>query len=232
MSRGSGGGGDSRYWVGILYPENMRQDWQEAIAGIVELPFAYCVHDMDLKKDGDCAKPHVHIILAWPNTTTYKRAYTVFKMLEAPDLPKGKDAVFSVKPVINMTRLYAYLIHDTDDAKKAGKYQYSPDLRIEGNNFDIHFFGQTSLEEKAEAFKKVVRICKDEEIFNPITLLERLEQEPNHDLYFEACRCNSGFLRLVLDGVYQRRSRAGFFKKNDFEPLGQEGAKQHDKGKE
>lgn len=219
MARGKNGGGDSRYWVGILYPENMRSDWQEEIASIVELPFAYCVHDKDLKNDGDCAKTHVHIILAWPNTTTYKRAYTIFKMLEAPDLPEDKDAVFSVKPIVSMQRLYDYLIHDTDDAKKKGKYQYSPDLRIEGNNFDIHFLSQTSQEEKAEALKEVLHICKEDSIFNLVVLLDRIEQETKRDLYFEAIRCNTGIVRLYLDGVYQRKSRAGFFKKQDFEPV-------------
>ena len=37
----------ARFWVGVLYPENMREDWQENIGDIVQLPYAYCCHTQD-----------------------------------------------------------------------------------------------------------------------------------------------------------------------------------------
>ena len=36
-------GEKSKYWVGVLYPENMIEDWEDVIAEKVQLPFAYCV---------------------------------------------------------------------------------------------------------------------------------------------------------------------------------------------
>ena len=43
----------NRYWSGIAYPENMIDTWQDDIGDIVQLPYAYCIHDKDLLLDGD-----------------------------------------------------------------------------------------------------------------------------------------------------------------------------------
>lgn len=37
----------ARYWVGVLYPENMIMDWEVSIGDILQLPFAYCLHNAD-----------------------------------------------------------------------------------------------------------------------------------------------------------------------------------------
>ena len=34
-----------KLWEGICYPENMRDDWQDEIDDILQVPFAYAVHD-------------------------------------------------------------------------------------------------------------------------------------------------------------------------------------------
>ena len=35
----------ARYWVAIMYPENMLDNWEDEISGKVQVPFAYCIHD-------------------------------------------------------------------------------------------------------------------------------------------------------------------------------------------
>ena len=37
-----------KLWEGICYPENMRDDWQDEIDDILQVPFAYAVHDLSL----------------------------------------------------------------------------------------------------------------------------------------------------------------------------------------
>lgn len=135
---------NNKYWVGILYPENMSPTWQEDIGDLIQLPYAYCIHDKDLDKDGDCATIHVHLIIAFKNTTTYKHALSVFEKLSAP----GKRAINTCEPIINIRNKYNYLIHDTEESKKKGKYQYDPKERITGNNFDIAHFEQVSVQDK------------------------------------------------------------------------------------
>lgn len=136
----------AKYWVAILYPESMKQGWQDDIDDIIELPYAYCVHDQDLDKDGDDRKAHVHLMIAFPNTTTYNHALQIFAELSAD----GKTAVSTCKRVISVRRMYNYLIHDTDDCRKKGKHEYGKDERITGNNFDIGAYEQIGAEEKAQ----------------------------------------------------------------------------------
>ena len=134
----------TKYWVGVGYPESMKDDWKESIGDTLELPYAYCVHDKDKNgHDGD-RKTHVHLIVVWPNTTTYKNALSVFNRLSA----EGKTAFNKIEPIANIRHKYDYLIHDTEDSRKKKKYLYDESERIEGNNFDIGNYEQTSLEDK------------------------------------------------------------------------------------
>ena len=121
----------ARYWTAVCYPENMRPDWKERIGEVLQLPYAYCVHDKDVQGDGDDRKAHVHIMVAWPNTTTYKSALETFKGLSAP----GAQCVNTCQKVQNVRYMYDYLIHDTDDARKKHKHQYARSERVTGNNF-------------------------------------------------------------------------------------------------
>ena len=68
-----------RYFLAVLYPENMRKEWQDEIGDLLGYPYAYCIHDKDKTKDGDERKTHVHMIVAFPNTTTMQHAMTIFR---------------------------------------------------------------------------------------------------------------------------------------------------------
>lgn len=87
----------ARYWVGVGYPENMRADWQTSIGEVLQLPYEYCIHDKDVDGAQDSRKTHVHIMVAFPNTTTYKAALSVFQGLSAD----GKQAFNTVQKVNN-----------------------------------------------------------------------------------------------------------------------------------
>ena len=136
----------SKYWWAICYPENMKEGWQEDISDLLQVPYAYCIHDKDLDHDGDCRKEHLHLMIAFPNTTTEKHAKSVFKELEKPGCKMTLND--TINRVINVRRAYNYLIHDTDECREKGKYQYDPKERLTGNDFDIGAFEQIGLEEK------------------------------------------------------------------------------------
>ena len=34
----------ARFWTGVLYPENMRPDWEEVIGDVLQNPYVYCKH--------------------------------------------------------------------------------------------------------------------------------------------------------------------------------------------
>ena len=139
---------DAKYWVGVGYPESMKPDWQNEVGDTVELPYAYCLHDKDKNGHNGDRKVHMHMILAFPNTTTYKHALSIFNRLSA----EGKTAFNKIEVVANIRHKYDYLIHDTEDSRKKKKHLYDKSERIEGNNFDIGAYEQLS-----EADKKRMR---------------------------------------------------------------------------
>jgi len=141
-----------KLWEGILYPENMREDWQEEIDDILQVPFAYCIHDIDRDSKSKHRKTHVHLIVVWGGNTTRRAIVNVFNRLSA----EGKKCCSTAEPVNNIRHAYDYLIHDTDSCRKKGKEPYPPEARIEGNNFDIGSLEQLSTKDKQDMLFELV----------------------------------------------------------------------------
>lgn len=196
--------GKNRTWQAILYPENMIDDWQDRIDDIVQLPFAYCLHDKGLHLEDleEERKVHLHLILVWPNTTTFKNAKSVFGYLSAP----GKNAVGRVEPVIWHERAYKYLIHDTDKAREQGKYQFLPEERITGNNYDIGAYIQISTLERNEAFDDLTDFILDNNIRNFADFIEFARQAfpERREVIREVIRGHSGYFEKLVKGCYHR----------------------------
>lgn len=198
----------ARYWVSICYPENMKEDWQECIGDLIEYPYCYCIHDKDYlgtykpkrKKDDERQrKVHVHIFIAFPNTTTKKHAEEVFNKLSK----EGKKCSPGAEAVINPENKYNYLIHNTETAKKQGKYLYSKDERIEGNNFDIGSYIQLS----TKAIRDMKRNLGDYIISASITNFADLYIDVSlnfDDEYFEVLTTHASFFEKIVRGNYQK----------------------------
>ena len=135
-----------KLWEGICYPENMLDDWQEEIDDILQVPFAYAIHDIDHDQKSKQRKTHVHIIVVWGGNTTRKAIINVLNRLSAD----GKRCCSSAEPVNNIRHAYDYLIHDTASCRKKGKELYPVEVRIEGNNFDIGQLEQLSTKDKQD----------------------------------------------------------------------------------
>ena len=192
----------ARYWVGVLYPENMIPDWEDEIGDRVQVPYAYCVHDKSVTKDGDPRKVHVHIILAFSNTTTYDHVLDVFDTLSA----EGKKAVNTVQKVINIRSSYNYLIHDTDDCRKKGKEPYPPASRVTGNNFDIGAYEQLSTEEKNAIRRTLMQDIMSEGFTNINELYEFIELNYADDVnYIDCFATNSALFERMTKANYLRR---------------------------
>ena len=149
----------AKYWWCVMYPENMIDDWKDVISDKLQLPYAYCIHDKCIDSKGELRKVHLHIIIVFPNTTTYNHALKVFKRLEK----KGCCAIPNdrFESVINVRKAYDYLIHDTDDCRKKHKHLYPICKRISGNGFDIGQLEQLSSAEKNEMAKNLCNMIID-----------------------------------------------------------------------
>ncbi len=192
----------ARYWVAVGYPENMRADWKESIDEILELPFCYCVHDKDkleVTMEEEDRKVHVHIIIAFGNTTTGRHALEIFRRLNAP----GKNAFPTAFPVASIRHKYDYLIHRTAKAQKQGKYQYDPAERIAGNNFDIGSYEQISDADRKRMRREICKLIRDKKIYNFLDLSEYVDENMTED-YEDILAGYSGYFERICKGVFQK----------------------------
>ncbi len=191
----------SRYWVAIMYPENMIDDWQSRIAELVQVPFAYCVHDKDVEKDGSPRKKHVHVLIAYGSPTTDKQALRVFKTLEK----QGCSAIpnDAIQQVFSIRNQYDYLIHDTDDCRKKKKHLYGKQERITGNNFDIGCYEQLSMDEKDKIADEIADLVFEKDFCNFGDLYKFVRSNYDRE-YVHQLRVNSGFYERLTKSNYQK----------------------------
>lgn len=147
-----------KLWEGICYPENMREDWEDEIDDILQVPFAYAIHDIDHDTKSKHRKTHVHLIVVWGGNTTRKAIINVLNRLSA----EGKKCCPSAEPVNNIRHAYDYLIHDTASCRKKGKELYPVESRIEGNNFDIGQLEQLSTQDKQDMLFELLGVIMAE----------------------------------------------------------------------
>ena len=190
--------GKAKYWTAVLYPECMVEDWISKIDDLLQIPYEYCIHDKDNDLEHDERKTHVHVVIAFPNTTTYKHALSVFQRLQ--------DNIQYCEQVLNIRYIHNYLIHNTESAKKNNKYQYDPIDRISGNGFDIGCYEQLSITEKNNMCKELCDFIIDNCISNftdfYISSCEKFGIE-----YFEVVRSYSGLLERLCKGNYLKMSK-------------------------
>ena len=188
----------ARYWVAVGYPENMREDWKDVIGEVLQLPYEYCVHDKcTTSKDNEDRKVHVHIMLAFPNTTTYKNALSVFRGLNAD----GKEAFPTCQKVNNVRWMHDYLIHDTEDSRKKKKHLYDPSERISGNNFDIGAYEQLSTADKKAIRKELITLIKENK-FLSFSSFQYHVFDNMPDEYSDVVHDDSAFYERLTRGNY------------------------------
>lgn len=148
-------GAKARYWWAVLYPENMIDNWKDEIDDLLQLPYEYCIHDKDIINDPDeQRKVHVHLIITFPNTTTYKNAFNTFDRLSA----SGKKALNKCEQIISIQYAHDYLIHDTKKCRDQNKHLYQREERISGNLFDIGSYIQLNKSEELEIMHEIIDI--------------------------------------------------------------------------
>ncbi len=194
----------ARAWNGVLYPENMIEDWKSSIGDKLQVPYAYCVHDKDVDKKKQHRKDHVHITIMFSNTTTAKHALEVFSLLSQ----EGKKAINTCEAVVNIRNSYEYLIHNTEDSKKKKKHLYDVSERICGNGFDIGAYEQIGTAERLQVKIDIKNLIRDNFIINFSEIDDYLlsEYEDRYSLYFDVFSVNSNFFNRLIDGNYQKLS--------------------------
>lgn len=177
-------------------------DWRDTIDEILQLPYAYCIHDKDKLSDkAEDRKTHVHIIVVWPakSPVRYSQAFETFDSLSE----EGKSCLSTCEPVRNIRWAWDYLIHDRDKARREGKYQYSADERISGNNFDVGAYETLDTHQKTVMEKELCDFILKSKITNMADFYERMSKEYDEE-YFAVFRGCSALLERLTRGNYQR----------------------------
>lgn len=193
-----------RYWQAVGYNENFVENWQEVIAERFQVPFAYCVHDKDITQNSDHRKTHTHIIIAFPNTTTENFALMVFKSIQKDGCSAYPNDV--IQQVFDIGNAYNYLIHDTEDSRKKGKFQYAKSERICGNGFDIGKFEQLGKDDKIRMMKELADVIIENNYTNFADFYMDVKSNYN-DVYFELVTSNNGFFEKITKGNYLKERR-------------------------
>lgn len=190
----------ARYWVAVLYNENMRADWQIEIGDLLAQPYAYCVHDKDSDSEQEHRKTHTHIMLAFPNTTTYNNAMQLFNKLSA----EGKKALNKIEAVSNVRNMYEYLIHNTETCVKKDKHLYDKSERVTGNNFDIGNYEQLGIAEKNVMLKELCDLIFEHNFtnFGDFYIFATRHYEDSN--YFDLIKTYNGLLERLVRSNYQK----------------------------
>jgi len=197
--------GNAKYWSGVCYPENMISDWEIKIGDLLQVPYAYALHNLDHDSKSEHRKDHVHVILAFSNTTTQKHALSVFNLLSNSD----SYCCSTCQAVISIRHVYDYLIHDTDSCRKLGKELYPVDRRITGNGFDIGSYEQISLAEKDSIVIELANIIMKQGFTNFMDFyIYVMSLHKDDTKYFEILKTHSGFFERLSRGNYQKSIHA------------------------
>lgn len=191
----------SKYWVGVLYNENMVENWQNEIGDLIQLPFCYCIHDKDTLIDGsEERKIHTHLIIVFNNTTTYNHAFSVFSKLNK----ENHIAINKIENIVNIRNMYDYLIHNTETCKKKGKYLYSKEERKSGNNFDIGNFEQLTTTDRNKIVKELCDFIIENNVINFADFYILCINQFEDSSYFEILRTYSGLFERLTRANYQK----------------------------
>lgn len=197
----------TKYWTAVLYPENMVDGWREDIGELLQVPYAYCLHDKDMEKDGRTfKKEHLHIVIVFPNTTTYNHAESVLRRLEKPE----QRAFNTVERVISIRYMYDYLIHDTEDCRKKKKHIYDLSERILGNGFEIGAYEQMGAKEKNDIAKKLCDIIIEMGFTNFTAFYAYIMQNGTAE-QFEVIKTYSGLFERLTKGNWQIKNSEQLF---------------------
>lgn len=211
----------AKIWLGVTYPENMVDGWQDDVSDILQgIPYAYCVHDKDLEgheikagedvpdnlREPEKRKVHVHWILYLKDvkngTTTRKHATEILNLLSKP----GRVCCPGCEACLNISHSYDYLIHDTENARKKGKHQYAPEERITGNTFDIERYVTLSEERKLEMSQEICDYIVDYRIKDTAKLYVELRTKFSDD-YYQIYKANNAMYDRLCRGVYNDATR-------------------------
>lgn len=182
----------SRHWRLEFYPDSAPQNWKEILEDTF-LPIAISpLHDQDVKEDGSPKKPHYHVIVTFPNTTTSGKALAIADALNAPHCALPADSISGA---------YWYFIHRFQKEK----HQYDECDIIVLNGFEApedKKKPKVDLEKAGLEDASLFKLIRDEGCYNLGMLIDTLFQYGLYDKYAEVKK-NSYFWGQICKSLLE-----------------------------
>lgn len=179
-------------WRMLAYPDSALDDWESELnqRGLcwVRSP----LHDKDTKKDGNLVKPHYHLIVIWPNRTTFKNACSLAESLRFK---------VPVKPCDYPLEAYKYFSHDENSEKE--KYNLSDCTHSE--SFSLKVLVELKQEEEDEIISLIKRIIVERRPLNYYQLDNYLEAMQKDDVrLWRYERAHTMYFKEIMRGYREQ----------------------------
>lgn len=201
-----------RYFAVILYPESLPHGWKDKLESLGRPVAISPLHNLDKVENpvpggSEFKKPHYHVLFIEPNPLTTDAIRKKFQRA------LGLKAVNHVEVVDNVENYYAYLTHHSKDAIKKHKHEYDVNAIVKLNDFDVDRYVTMDQADKQGVVGDVIRIIKRERLSTIIEVEDYIEAHEHEEgamsmaTFQRACKGETGWIRLHLDGVYQLQRR-------------------------
>lgn len=158
-------GKKARHWTLLVYPDSCPKNWKEILQQTgCEIAISP-LHDKDINDEmsDTLKKPHYHVIISYPNTTTYNNVKQLTKELNTT-IPKD------LKSVKGMYRYFTHM--DNPD-----KYQYdSKEIQLI-NGFDDNCVTELTYAQKKEIQRQIIKYIQEKNIKYYLDLINQLAED-------------------------------------------------------
>lgn len=157
-----------RTWCMIFYPESLPSNWQEIVESWGHPVAISPLHDSDVNADGTPKKAHYHVILRYPNVTTFRKIASYCEELNQPQ-PQLCDSI---------KWAFEYFTHKNAPTK----HQYNEtDIKVI-NGFELRDYYTETRSEKGGQRKEVIDLICCCELYNFSQLVDLLLELGKYDL--------------------------------------------------
>lgn len=200
----------SRNWVGIAYPENLKDGWLEilnskGVQALISPLHDSDVYERDIEKDGkiehkkgDKKKPHYHVVFIFDSVKSEEQVNRLFA-----ELHKEKPPICI--QVLNLRGTIRYLIHK-DDKNKA---QYKEENIINIGGIDLDKYLKNDVEKDTDITNKFAKIIGMFDEYDIYTFSEACSMLYSiDDELFTLFRKNAYFFsQLIKDRYFNHKDR-------------------------
>ena len=181
----------------ICYPDRMIDGWELKVEKLLQVPFAYIVHDKD-----NC-KVHCHFMISWNNNVQLKYFVKYINQFLSSD--QNDPCCVLIQDIKNPEGAFNYLTHDTAECRSKNKYQYSKLALHCCNGFDIHFIRQLDNQKKYLISKEISDHIKNYNLMDIMAVMDFCNSKgQDYYLYLEG---HSGFFDRLCGANWKKEER-------------------------